>query len=58
MHAPADRRAAVLYLGSIVTDAFVDDSAQIFSMSADGSHRVQLTSGSNSVDPAWSPNGK
>ena len=44
--------------GRIVTDAFVDDSAQIFSMNADGSHRVQLTSRSNNGDPAWSPNGK
>ena len=45
--------------GRIVTDAFVDDTAQIFVMNVGTVRdRVQLTSGSNSVDPAWSPNGK
>ena len=44
MHALTDRWAAVESLhGRIVTDAFIEDSSQIFTMNADGSHRVQLT---------------
>ena len=50
-------RVASLH-GRIVTDAFVDDSTQIFAMNADGSHRVQLTDVANNGDPAWSPDGR